>query len=465
MMYYKHYQLYKNKGRKLITSFIFLLLCIPAFVFTQTDTRYDAGKNLPFNEKAGEVNPQTGNITLSVTDLTLPGRAGMHFSFGRIWALNQSNVFSMYRNRQGVNGLSSHTIERQNNMGVGWSSTLPYIYFDDTSGELVMTLFTGGAAYELDQGGLGIENLKKSNILGYDLLDLRIYENSETGYGEFTLYPFADLASDYGVADTEYDRSGYVLLLKDTSRYWFRPDGRIMMQEDRTRLNKIWYFYNADEKLCLVVDTIGRKIGFSYDANGNLAKIQWQVTTGKKLPDGSLVYEEEAEPRSIEYLYESAETYGYVEQKQDEVIDYIEPFILTGVRDPEKNFTRYEYTEGLAAFTFDNSRSRFDNVYLMLTSITGMYTEDGHYLNKRILFYDVPTDGMYERHFYNGYMEYYKISRQYNLDRHGRIMNDTWYRYYDNGEGGNHNQYTAIVETGNLTSTYTYSLHDALNRY
>ena len=29
------------------------------------DTRYDAGLNLPFNEKAGNVNPQTGNLTLT----------------------------------------------------------------------------------------------------------------------------------------------------------------------------------------------------------------------------------------------------------------------------------------------------------------------------------------------------------------------------------------------------------------
>jgi hypothetical protein len=163
------------QGLYVFLSFILL----PATLSAQTDSRYDAGKNLPFNEKAGEVNPQTGNITLGATDFTLPGRAGMDFSFGRIWALNQSNVFSMYRNDLGVNGLSSRTIEAQNHMGVGWLTTLLYIYFDDSPGELVMTLFFGGNAYELDQGGLGTENLKKSDILGYDLLDLKTIQGQE----------------------------------------------------------------------------------------------------------------------------------------------------------------------------------------------------------------------------------------------------------------------------------------------
>lgn len=45
---------------------ILVFITISLITYAQSDTRYDSGLNLPFNEKAGDVNPQTGNITLSV---------------------------------------------------------------------------------------------------------------------------------------------------------------------------------------------------------------------------------------------------------------------------------------------------------------------------------------------------------------------------------------------------------------
>jgi hypothetical protein len=48
-------------------------------VSAQNDTRYDTDLNLPFNAKAGDVNQQTGSITIGATDVNLPGRAGMNF--------------------------------------------------------------------------------------------------------------------------------------------------------------------------------------------------------------------------------------------------------------------------------------------------------------------------------------------------------------------------------------------------
>src|SRR5512137_1119137 len=108
---------------------IAIIILTAAVMFGQQDTRYDAGLNLPFNEKAGDVNPQTGNITLSFTDVTLPGRAGHNFTFGRTWALNQSNVFAMKQNSaDGTNLLTSETIEQYNHMGAGWNTNLPYIF-------------------------------------------------------------------------------------------------------------------------------------------------------------------------------------------------------------------------------------------------------------------------------------------------------------------------------------------------
>jgi hypothetical protein len=264
---------------------VFIIICLPFSTFPQADTRYDAGMNLPFNEKAGEVNPQTGNLSLSFTDVSLPGRGGMHFSFGRMWSLNQSNVFNMYWNQDVQNNrLNATTVAQQNNMGVGWSTNLPYILSDSSSGQLVLTLFFGGA-YQIDQSNVGTDNPLKSNLLYYDLLDKRIYEDACVSYGDVT--GLGDLQSGYNVDDQGWEYNRYVLVLKDNSRYYFRPDGKLMKQTDRTGFNSIWYFYRDDDRLCLVVDTVGRKIRFSYDDDKNLSQIAWDVEVMVKQADGS----------------------------------------------------------------------------------------------------------------------------------------------------------------------------------
>jgi|GEM_PF-2589150 len=442
---------------------IMIILLIGGLGFSQEDSRYDADKNLPFNEKAGDVNPQTGSITIGVTDVALPGRAGFDFSFGRIWSLSQANVFNMYY-KDGNNRLNSNTAARYNRMGIGWSTTLPYIMENFDTEHMVLNLFFGGNAYEIDQTGINVKNLSKSNLLGYDLVDLRIYKDSAVNYGMFD-GDLTGLQTGYGINDTVSGQSAYLLMLKDNSKYWFREDGLLMMQEDRTGLNKIWYFYeempgvSGENRLRVVVDTIGREIVFDYDLEGNLNKIEWEVLIGKMNPDGTR--ERVTETRSIEYEYTDCLSMQYIMALSDDVLDYKDQFMLTKVKDQMGFYTRYDYEEGLAGFTFNKNISHSQNVYLLLTQITDMYTEEGGYLNKRCFEYEVPADGMHTKWFYTGYMEYYKISRQYNINRNGRIMNDINYVYYDEGEGGNYSQYTAVITMGNTKTTYFYTLDNS----
>jgi hypothetical protein len=146
------------------------------------DTRYHGDKNLPFNQKAGEVNPQTGEVTLSFTDVALPGRAGMNFTFGRTWSLSQSAAFHMDYDQDIANNIiSGDTLERQNKMGVGWSTNLPYVYEDKTGVQPILRLFLGGAAYQIDQANMALEDDSKSNLIGYDLLDKRFYSGTWGG--------------------------------------------------------------------------------------------------------------------------------------------------------------------------------------------------------------------------------------------------------------------------------------------
>ncbi len=349
----------------IILSIGLLSYLTPAYA--ATDTRYDSGLNLPFNEKAGNVNPQTGNLTVEVTDLELPGRAGLNFKFGRYWNLNQSNAFTMYRDPyDGSNKLNSETLEQYNRMGVGWSTNLPYIFKDNSSGVQVINLCFSGSVYELDPSGLALYKSKinpdKSNILWYDLLDLRVYQESGIQYSDYS--GFAAIPAEYGVADQGSAQNQYVLILKDNSKYWFRADGQLMMQEDRTGLNRIWYFYDNQARLKLVVDTAERMIRFGYDAAGNLASLEWDVEIGVKNSNGSR--ERKTETRRIVYQYESAEKFNSVVNLKPYVVNYRQPYLLKSVTDPENCLISYAYSDGSAYFTYDSFKERSQSVYILL---------------------------------------------------------------------------------------------------
>ncbi len=227
--------------QRILSILISLFLLLSAFTFAQSDSHYDAGLNLPFNRKAGDVNPQTGNLTISVTDLSLPGRAGMNFSFSRVWSLNQSNAYNMNRSSDdGHNYLSDDTTDRFNHLGTGWNASLPYIFSLENTPSSVKNLSFGGNVYELDTNSLAINTNKESNIKGYDLLDLRVYSGiwgSEVSYGVFETDTGLSILDDLPVeiTDTSTDLSEYVLILKDNSRYYFRPDGKLMMQQAAVR--------------------------------------------------------------------------------------------------------------------------------------------------------------------------------------------------------------------------------------
>jgi RHS repeat-associated protein len=449
-----------NNAMRNLCAAVLLVMCTPFIIFAETDSRYDTGLNLPFNEKAGDVNPQTGNITLAYTDVTLPGRAGFHFTFGRIWALNQSNVFNMYWDPENqVNELDSNTVEKYNHLGIGWSSTMPYLFKDASSGDLSLFLFLEGNVYQVDTDGIHTGETNKSNLLGYDLLDKKLYKSSGTGYGDFTFYPLEELNNEYGTAAEVGTRSDYVLERKDNSQYWFKEDGRLMMHEDRTGLNRIWYFYDLNSRLRLVVDSVGRKIRFFYDDN-NLTKIEWDVHVGKKNEDGARVWE--TETRRVSYSYVSGESFAYIKDFEDKdlVINYEEPFVLGSVTDPAGNVTQYEWEEGRAQFTYNSEKDHKYNIYMMLKQITNCAREDGGFLNKRCFEYQVPPGGMHVKYFYSGFMEHYRVSREYYRNKLGIIMNDTEYAYYGNGEMGNFNNYSAVIKLGNITTTYTYSMSD-----
>ena len=69
-------------SKKIELFITIIIIFFPIVLYSQQDSRYDSGLNLPFNQKAGNVNPQTGNVSVSVADVSLPGRAGFHAHAG-----------------------------------------------------------------------------------------------------------------------------------------------------------------------------------------------------------------------------------------------------------------------------------------------------------------------------------------------------------------------------------------------
>lgn len=440
-----------------------ILFLITATLSAGTDARYDAGLNMPFNQKAGDVNPQTGNVTVNETDLSLPGRSGFNFTFGRTWNLNSSNVYNMDLNPvTGNNRLSSNTPETHHHLGVGWASSIPYIHRDINGTREVVHLFFGGSAFQLDLGNVENNNPGNSNILGYDLLDKRVYSGAwgaEISYGDF------NSSLPVRSSDQISERSRYVLILKDNSRYYFREDGTLMMNQDPTGLNRIWYFYNEEDKLTSVIDSVGREIEFNYDSNGNLSELAWSVISWEKDEEGKRY--QKTGTRKVQYFYQNAAEFQDVADLKDKVEGYKEPYVLKAIINPVGEKISYSYTPGKASFSF-NERYHQDNVYLMLAAVkNNVYdSEDGEkYSAAKFYEYEVPAKGMYNKFFYTGYMEYYKISKIYLHNRHKKVCDETNYTYFNNGENGNYNQYSTLIQMGGVSTTYYYSLKDSPGLY
>ncbi|MCW8965545.1 MAG: hypothetical protein OQK82_02495, partial [Candidatus Pacearchaeota archaeon] len=415
---------------------------------------------------------------IRAADVALPGRGGYDFTFERIWSLSRANLFNMYFDS--TNKLNSNTIDRQVRMGVGWTSSIPFILENTDASYTTLSLFFGTGVYEIDRTGVESDRDDRSNLIGYDLLDKRIQKSTERNYGMFDENDFGLTLISLGMESEASIESCYVLNLKSEEKFWFREDGKLMMQEDVCG-NRIWYFYETDAvfgtRLLFVIDTIGREIDFAYTPEGNVSTITWEIEKGTIDEFGDLIWD--SVTRSISYTYESAEEY-FSEYDwadlQTGVIEYTEPYLLTSVKDPVNTRigteTRYEYHSGYTWFTFNSLAWPKQNLYTMLTAVYTHYSDTGTlcFKNKRVLEYDNPEDDPHRKDFYNGYMDTYKISRQYIVTRQddevtGRKMLETEYQYFDEGENGNFDKYVTIIQTGNKTETYSYSSDTAPGLY
>jgi YD repeat-containing protein len=255
-------------------------------------------------------------------------------------------------------------------MGVGWSTSLPYVYEDSTGVQPVLRLFLGGGAYQIDKANMAAEVDDRSNLVGYDLLDKRFY--SGTWGGELSYRNYYDDFQGTDIPGYTIDinqESEYVLILKDNSKIYFNLDGKVMAQLDKSGLNAIWYFYDGQGDLAHVKDSVGRQIDFTYDGvTGNLTEISWTVDVWT-LNESTQARTLETQTRTVSYTYEDATVaYGEIGDLYDAAIRPATPYTLKTVTNPLGLVTEYDYEAGLVDFSFDN-QGVSTNGHLLLTKI------------------------------------------------------------------------------------------------
>ena len=87
---------------------------------------------------------------------------------------------------------------------------------------------------------------------------------------------------------------------------------------------------------------------------------------------------------------------------------------------------------------------------LLLKEVVTFENTEGKFKNKQCFEY-VPRRKVYiANSFIKGISNIYKISRQYNEDRNGRVMNDTTYLYHNLGDPGYVNQYSTVLQQDNV---------------
>lgn len=463
-----------------------LLLITLGSLFSRSDSRYDKGLNLPFTPKAGDVNPQTGELSLSYSDITLPGRAGFNFSFGRIYSTMTANVFNMDYDQIGSrNVVNSANPTLKSNLGTGWLSNLPFITTETIYGSEVKQLFFRGSVYELETRNIHIPSENNSNIKYYDLLDMIVHLDRSVNNSTISI--------NTNISDLNTNQSGsYVLKFKNNSRYYFNEDGQVLMHQDSTGLNQIWYFYNNRKQLSLVKDTIGREILFTYNAQGNLDKITWNIDRVELDAEENRVLRTNTHYVKYEYTEISPAAYPLTHSIKNSVYSDIAPdetfHILTavskgvmkGTAHSETDRTRYTYEEKSAPFSFMESGavSKAHNAFLLLTGVEAVPFGSPDFLNKRVFEYEdslEETSDLYRKNFFSGFMDHYKLRGQFLLNKNSNKNASAYseeeklqyvqYFYYKNGENGNLNTYSTMIQKGGMTNSYTYSLNPDKNKF
>lgn len=158
------------------------------------------------------ISPQTGDLTIHETDITLPGRNGLNLSISRLY---QSNL-SIFGDRKisgdltyAYNDYSTYTQNRYN-LGLGWSFGFPSVQIEnDDNGEELYYHTGTGPVYHVEF----TPDSSDSNLEFYTKKDVLF--DTDLSYTNGQVY------------------SKYVFKTSDNTKRYFAADGRLLAIVDR----------------------------------------------------------------------------------------------------------------------------------------------------------------------------------------------------------------------------------------
>jgi RHS repeat-associated protein len=258
-----------------------------------------------FQENNESVSPSSGNLSIRVVDLRLPGRNGLDLEISRSYDMLGHQVAT----------LDAKSARPFVSFGGGWTLDLPWIGKNDNGSFLTLP---GGGTYEIKW---------KMNGSGWDRQGHGVYTHHEGEH--FTIEQFQkfirDIREDVGEDRTQYVKVGeewaparYVAYLKDGRRFEFDGSGKLTAITDRTGQNTIRYNYYGS-RLTSIEDSLGRVVTFAY-SDGRIVSIR-------------------SGDREVKYAYNPH---------------------LSAVTDPEGRVTAYSYTSMAAGQVYNSSTDSYE---------------------------------------------------------------------------------------------------------
>ncbi|MCK4261245.1 MAG: hypothetical protein KAX49_19890, partial [Halanaerobiales bacterium] len=339
---------------------------------------YDAFKSSPFATimKNGNevINPATGFLKITETDLSLPGKNGLNLNLTRVYCSEKAELdkidanFVTYKPEEYI--VINYTYggnysEKLYNLGVGWGFDFPVL----EEGKYLH--FGSGQTYKIDWNNV------KTGLKDIDIKEfiLEQYSNSN--------YPFAH----------------YRLKHKTGINYYFDSEGKLIKIQNRYGDTISLTWINIDDRVYLdkIVDSVNRIITFSY--TDELITVTLESDTDNK-------------PYIIKYYKESIGDNHYK---------------LSNVELPEQVNKSYSYYKGETEFGFWvddnwNENKTANRYYLFLTNVYNPYGGESVFTYERNYKRELDSHG--------GYEYFHKVTGRCDLVN-GQKQNDRKYEYHD----------------------------------
>ncbi|AOY76017.1 RHS repeat-associated core domain-containing protein [Clostridium formicaceticum] len=328
------------------------------------------------------------------------------------------NKYEGYRNY-----VSSDTyIEKQFNLGVGWSLNLPSIEQYITTRYLPHTDEYGDIIIHEELMDVMLLHLGNGRV--YRAFDYSEYNLGYDYYIPRYLLKGLELRKNPGTFSNGQSSSTHALIYKDGKKVYFNSSGKAIGEEDRYG-NRIYYYY-TNNLLTKIKDTLDREINITYYQNGGEKKVTF------KGPDNL----------NIELTFEYLPQYTLNDENE---------FVLKKIKDQMNRETIFDYTIASGKFNFSTDPdflwSEKTNYFANLTKVTYPTGATSSYI------YEKNSNGKIGSA--RTKLEYYRIKTREDK-QNGLTYNQETYTYE-----GDYTQYedyhTTVKNTENKETRYTFN--------